>query len=54
MIVFAPPQFLGQAYSLQDATVFLKAELDMIEFTAYESVGIGMGNTQGFVIIDFV
>lgn len=53
MIVFAPPQFLGQAYSLQDATVFLKAELDMIEFTAYESIGIGLGNTQGFVIVDF-
>jgi hypothetical protein len=53
MIVFAPPQFLGQAFSLQDATVFLKAELDMIEFTAYESIGIGLGNTQGFVIVDF-
>ena len=53
MIVFAPPQFLGQAYELQAATVFLKAELDMIEFTSYESVGIGLGNTQGFVVVDF-
>lgn len=53
MIVFAPPAYLGQAFSLQDACVFLKAEMDMIEFTAYESIGLGIGNTQGFVIIDF-
>jgi hypothetical protein len=53
MIVFAPPAFLGQAYSIQDATLFLKAEMDMIEFTAYESIGVGIGNTQGFVVIDF-
>lgn len=54
MIVFAPPQFLGQAFTLQDATVFLKAEMDMIEFTAYESIGMGIGNTQGFVVINFL
>jgi hypothetical protein len=53
MIVFTSPQFLGQSYSLQDATVFLKVEADMIEFHSYEAVGIGLGNVQGAVVIDF-
>ncbi len=53
MVVFAPPQFLGQAYALQDATVFLKAEKDMIEFVAYEAIGVGLGNTQAAVVINF-
>lgn len=53
MIVFTAPQFLGQAYSLQDATVFLKVEADMIEFHSYEAVGIGLGNVQGAVVVDF-
>jgi hypothetical protein len=53
MIVFAPPQFLGQSYALQDATVFLKVEQDMIEFTAYEAIGAGLGNVNGAVVIDF-
>lgn len=53
MVVFAPPQFLGQAYALQDATVFLKAERDMIEWTAYEAIGIGLGNVNGAVIVNY-
>lgn len=53
MVVFAPPQFLGQAYALQDATVFLKAEKDMIEFVAYEAIGVGLGNVSGAVVINF-
>jgi len=53
MIVFAPPQFLGQAYSLQEPTVYLKAERDIIEFAVEEAVGIGIGNTQAFTIVNF-
>ena len=48
--VFAPEAYLGQFYSLQDPTVFLKAEADMIEFETYESIGIGIGNVKGFVL----
>ena len=51
--VFAPEQYLGQFYSLQDPTVYLKAEKDMIEFSAYEAVGMGIGNVRGFVLGDF-
>lgn len=48
--VFAPEAYLGQFYSLQEPTVFLKAEADMIEFETYESIGIGIGNVKGFVL----
>lgn len=53
MIVFTSPQFLGQAYELQGATVFLKAEADMIEFSTYEALGVGLGNVNGAVVVDF-
>lgn len=53
MIVFAPTQYLGQMYLLQDAMVYLKTEADLLSFKTYESVGIGIGNTNGAVVIDF-
>ena len=49
-IAFAPEQYLGQMYSLQEPSVYLKAEADMISFKTYESVGVGIGNTKAFVI----
>ena len=51
--IFAPEAYLGQFYSLQEPTVFLKTEQDMIEFTTYESVGVGIGNVNGFVLAKF-
>jgi hypothetical protein len=45
--VYAPEQYLGQFYALQEPTVFLKTEKDMVEFTTYESVGVGFGNVNG-------
>lgn len=53
VIIFAPQEYLGQFYSLQDPTVFLKTEMDMIEFTTYEAIGSGIGNVNGFVVINF-
>ena len=49
-IAFAPESYLGQFYSLQEPTVFLKSEADMISFKTYEAIGIGIGNTKAFVI----
>lgn len=49
-IAFAPEEYLGQFYSLQEPTVFLKSEADMISFHTYEAIGIGIGNTKAFVI----
>jgi len=52
-LVFAPPQYLGQFYLLQDAMVFLKTEADLITFLTYESVGLGIGNVNGVVVLNF-
>lgn len=47
--VFAPENYLGQFFSMQEPTVFIKTEADTIEFQTYEYVGLGLGNTKGFV-----
>lgn len=53
VVIFAPPPYLGQFYLLQDATVFLKTEADMVSFHSYEAPGIGIGNTNAIVVADF-
>lgn len=53
VMFFTAPQYLGQMYLLQDATVFLKTEADMVSFSTYEAPGIGIGNTNGFITLDF-
>lgn len=52
-IVFAPPQYLGQMYLLQDAMVFLKTEADIVSFMTYEAIGSGLGNVNGAVVLNF-
>lgn len=52
-LIFAPQEYLGQFYSLQDATVFLKTEMDFIEFTTYEAIGSGIGNVNGVIVANF-
>lgn len=53
VLFFTAPQYLGQMYLLQDATVFLKTEADMVSFQTYEAPGIGLGNTNGVISLDF-
>lgn len=53
VMVFTAPQYLGQFYLLQDATVFLKTEADMVSFTTYSAPGIGLGNINGVITLDF-
>lgn len=52
-LFFAPPEYLGQFYALADATVFLKVESDMVSFQSYESIGVGLGNVNGVIAVDF-
>ncbi len=52
-IIFAPQDYLGQFYSLQEPTVFLKTEADMISFRTYEAIGSGIGNVNGAIVVDF-
>jgi hypothetical protein len=54
MIIFTTPQYLGQFYELQAPTVFVKAEQDILQFQTYEALGIGIGNVNGAIVIDFV
>ena len=44
---FAPQEYFCKFYFLQDATLFLKTEADMIHFHTYEAPGFGIGNTKG-------
>lgn len=44
---FAPPEFFCKFFMLQDATLYLKTEADMIQFHTYEAPGFGIGNTKG-------
>jgi len=44
---FAPAEYFCKFYLLQDATLYLKSEADMIQFHTYEAPGFGIGNTLG-------
>jgi hypothetical protein len=45
--LFSPETYLGNFYLLQDATLFIKQEADLIEFWSYSAPGLGIGNTNG-------
>ena len=49
---FGPENYLGNFFLLQDATLFMKQEADIIQFHSYESVGIGIGNTGAMCRVD--
>lgn len=51
--VFSPQNYLGVFFLLQDATLYIKQEADMIEFWSYAAPGIGIGNTSAMQRIDF-
>lgn len=46
---FTAEDFLGKFFFLQDATVYIKHERDIISFDTYEVLGIGLGNTKGII-----
>lgn len=51
--IFAPQNYFGVFFLLQDATLFIKQEADIIEFWSYAAPGIGIGNTLAVQRIDF-
>lgn len=51
--LFSPQEWLGVFFLLQDATLFIKQEADIIEFWSYACLGIGFGNNKGIGRIDF-
>ena len=52
IFVFGPQEYLGNFFLLQDATLFIKQEADIIEFWSYSAPGIGIGNTNSIVRLD--
>lgn len=44
--IFSPENYLGNFFLLQDATLFIKSEADLIEFWSYAAPAIGIGNTK--------
>jgi len=48
-----PNNYLGNFYLLQDATLFIKQEADVIMFWSYEAPGIGIGNRLSMQEIQF-
>lgn len=51
--VITPENFHGVFFLLQDATLYIKTEADMIEFWCYAVLGLGIGNTVSFQEIAF-
>ena len=46
---FTTQEYFCKFFLLQDATLFLKTEADMLHFHTYEAPGFGIGNTKGVV-----
>jgi len=51
--IFAPENFLGCFFLLQDATLYIKQEADIIEFWCYAAPGLGIGNTLAAQVLQF-
>lgn len=47
MYIIAPQDYFGRFFILQDHTMVIKTEADMIEFWSYGSFGMGFANTKG-------
>lgn len=52
--VYAPENYLGNFYLLQDATLYIKQEADTISFWTYAAPGIGIGNRLSVQRIKFL
>lgn len=51
--IYAPENYLGNFFLLQDATLYIKQEADLITFWTYAAPGIGIGNRLSFQVVDF-
>jgi len=49
VLLFAPENWLGNFFLLQDATLFIKQEADIIQFWSYSAPGIGIGQTDACI-----
>jgi hypothetical protein len=54
MYIIAPQDYFGRFFILQDHTMVIKTEADMINFWSYSSMGLGLANTKGVAKIQLV
>jgi hypothetical protein len=54
MYIIAPQDYFGRFFILQDHTMVIKTEADMVEFWSYGAMGLGLVNTKGVCKIKFV
>ena len=52
VFIYAPEPYLGNFFLLQDATLYIKQEADVITFWVYAAPGIGIGNRLSVQEID--
>lgn len=51
--IYSPENYLGNFFLLQDATLYIKQEADLITFWTYAAPGIGIGNRLSLQVLDF-
>ena len=44
---FTEPKYLGKHFLLEDTTMWIKKEAFLLEFFAYQTAGLSIGNTNG-------
>jgi len=54
MYIIAPQDYFGRFFILQDHTMVIKTEADMINFWSYSAMGLGLLNTKGVAKIQLV
>lgn len=52
-MMYGDIKFLGRAYTLEDATMFIKKEAFMVDFFLYETLGATIGHTGAIARVDF-
>lgn len=51
--LYTPENFLGKFFTLQDATLFLKQEANIVEWYVYETIGMAIANRLAIQRIQF-
>lgn len=51
--IYSPQNYLGNSFLLQDATLYIKQEADIITFWTYAAIGTGIGNRLSMQRIKF-
>ena len=49
---FTAPDFLGQFLVLNDTKFFIEKRKNIITFAAYETIGVGIGNTASCAVLN--